>query len=85
MPDVSELPAHHAAAGEASDKNRTLAAILAFLFGWVGAHRFYAGRPASGVLQLLTFGGLTIWSMIDLVIILFGEFEDGEGRKIRDW
>jgi len=70
---------------ETSDKNRTVAALLAFLFGVFGAHRFYVGKIGTGVLQLLTFGGFGIWSLVDLLIILFGEFRDRDGDKIRDW
>lgn len=65
-----------------SDKSRALAAILAFFFGVFGAHRFYAGRIKSAIVQLLTIGGLGIWAFIDFIIILFGEFKDSSGRKI---
>jgi len=65
-----------------SDKSRALAAILAFFFGMFGAHRFYAGRIKSAIVQLLTLGGLGIWAFIDFIIILFGEFKDSSGRKI---
>jgi TM2 domain-containing membrane protein YozV len=65
-----------------SDKNRALTATLAFFFGVFGAHRFYTGKPRTGILQLLTIGGLGIWSMVDFVIILFGEFKDSDGHKI---
>ena len=54
-----------------SDKKRLLAALLCFFFGIFGAHRFYAGKIGTGFLQLLTIGGLGIWAMIDLLIILF--------------
>ena len=68
-----------------SDKNRSLALILCLLFGWVGTHRFYAGKTISAVIQLLTLGGFCIWAMVDLLIILFGEFKDIDGLKITDW
>jgi TM2 domain-containing membrane protein YozV len=70
---------------EPSDKNRLLAALLAFFFGIFGAHRFYVGKTGSAIVQLLTIGGLGIWSFIDFVIILFGEFTDEDGFKIRNW
>ena len=70
---------------EASDKSRALAAILAFFFGVFGAHRFYVGKIGTAVAQLLTIGGLGIWSFIDFLIILFGEFTDADGFKIRNW
>ena len=55
-----------------SERSRLLAAILAFFFGVFGAHRFYAGKIGTAVLQLCTLGGLGVWSFIDFIIILFG-------------
>ncbi len=68
-----------------SSRKRLLAAILSFFFGVFGAHRFYAGKTGSGLVQIFTIGGLGIWCFIDFLIILFGEFSDVEGKKIRDW
>ena len=70
---------------DVSDRSRTLTALLAFFFGVFGAHRFYVGKIGTAVAQLLTIGGFGIWSLIDFLIILFGEFTDAEGFKIRDW
>ena len=68
-----------------SDKKRLLATILCAAFGIFGAHRFYVGKIQSGILQLFTIGGLGIWYVIDFLIVLFGEFTDSEGKKIREW
>jgi TM2 domain-containing membrane protein YozV len=68
-----------------SPKKRLLAAILSFFFGVFGAHRFYAGKIVTGIIQLLTIGGLGIWCFIDFLIIMFGEFTDKDGLKIREW
>jgi TM2 domain-containing membrane protein YozV len=68
-----------------SDKNRLLAALLALVFGVFGAHRFYVGKTGTAVVQLLSAGGLGIWFFIDFIIILFGEFKDADGFKIKDW
>jgi len=65
-----------------SNKRRLIAAILALCFGVFGAHRFYAGKIGTGWAQVLTIGGLGIWCFIDFLIILFGEFTDGDGKKI---
>ncbi len=70
---------------EASDKNRLLVLLLSFFFGVFGAHRFYVGKTGTAIVQLLTIGGLGIWSFIDFLIILFGEFTDADGFKIKDW
>lgn len=36
-----------------STKSRTVAALLAFFFGEIGAHRFYVGKTGSAVVQML--------------------------------
>jgi TM2 domain-containing membrane protein YozV len=48
-------------------------------------HRFYAGKVGTGVLQLLTGGGLLIWAIIDFIVIVTGNFRDGEGERITQW
>ena len=70
----------------ASDKSRLIALVLAWFFGIFGAHRFYAGRITSGVLQLL-FGWATlfIWNLVDIIMILAGAFKDVNGKPIKDW
>ena len=69
----------------ASDKRILPAFILAFLFGFVGAHRFYVGKTGTAIIQLCTLGGLGIWALIDCVLILTGSFTDGNGNKITQW
>jgi TM2 domain-containing membrane protein YozV len=46
---------------------------------------FYVGKVGTGILQLLTFGGLGIWTLIDFIIIAVGGFRDAEGRLIPLW
>jgi uncharacterized RDD family membrane protein YckC/TM2 domain-containing membrane protein YozV len=65
-----------------SSKSYLATIILCFFMGCFGAHRFYAGKIGTGILQLLTFGGLGIWALIDLIIIACGNFTDKEGKKI---
>ncbi|WP_404339273.1 TM2 domain-containing protein [Sphingomonas sp. MMS12-HWE2-04] len=56
-----------------SDRNKYVAALLAFFFGVLGIHRFYLGRNGSGVVMLvltITVVGMLVtwlWSMIDMV------------------
>jgi TM2 domain-containing membrane protein YozV/predicted Ser/Thr protein kinase len=59
--------------------------LLAFFVGIFGAHRFYVGKIGTGVLQLLTLGGLGIWTTIDWILILCKVFTDGNGRRITEW
>jgi hypothetical protein len=59
--------------------------VLCFFLGWIGVHRFYVGKIGTGILQLFTIGGLGLWMLYDLIVIVFGTFTDGEGRKIVRW
>lgn len=68
-----------------SDKLVLPVFVLCLLVGVFGAHRFYVGKIGTGILMLLTFGGLGIWYLIDLVLILCGEFTDKQGNKVRQW
>ena len=68
-----------------SDKKRIVAFVLCFVLGPLGVHRFYVGKTYSGVAQLLTLGGLGIWALIDLIMILVGCFSDVNGREVVDW
>ena len=68
-----------------SEKLILPAFLLCFLFGVFGAHRFYVGRIGTGILQLVTLGGLGIWALVDLVMIIVGAFKDKDGEKLVDW
>ena len=35
--------------------------------------------------MILTIGGLGIWALVDLIVILCGDFKDSEGRKLMTW
>ncbi len=68
---------------ESSEKERLVALILCFFLGFLGVHRFYVGKVGSGIVQILTLGGLGIWVLIDLISIFCGAFQDKEGRFLR--
>jgi len=42
---------------------------LLWIFGFMGAHRFYYGRPVSGTIWFFTLGLLGIGWLIDLVLM----------------
>ncbi|MGM0879520.1 MAG: TM2 domain-containing protein [Bacillota bacterium] len=67
---------------ERSSKSFVAALLLCIFFGGFGIHRFYAGKIGTGILQLLTLGGLGIWALIDLILIIVSKFTDSEGRRI---
>jgi predicted nucleic acid-binding Zn ribbon protein len=74
-------------AARALDANRKLLPVflLAFLLGPFGAHRFFVGKTGTAVLQLFTLGGMGLWVLYDLVVIITGNFTDKEGHKITEW
>jgi TM2 domain-containing membrane protein YozV len=57
--------------------------LLCFFLGVFGVHRFYVGKILTGILMILTLGGLGIWSLIDFIMIAVGSFKDKEGRIIK--
>jgi TM2 domain-containing membrane protein YozV len=75
----------------ASMKKILPAFIICFLFGYLGIHRFYAGRTRSGigmlVLSISIIGLLvtSVWSFVDLILLACGEFKDGSGLLLKDW
>ena len=55
-------------------KNRILALLLAFFFGFLGLDRFYLGKIKTGILKLITLGGFGIWWCIDATLLLLDAF-----------
>lgn len=68
-----------------SEKRILPAFLLCFFLGCFGAHRFYVGKIGTGILQLITLGGLGIWALIDFIFIIIGSFTDKQGNKITQW
>ncbi len=67
-----------------SEKGFVPMILLCFFLGGLGVHRFYAGKVGTGILMLITLGGLGIWTLIDFIIIATGNFKDKEGLKIKN-
>lgn len=55
-----------------SDKNKTIAALLALFWGGIGAHKFYLGRIGWGIVYLVFFWTVipTLISFIEFIILL---------------
>ncbi len=65
--------------------NRWLTCLLLCWFvGVFGVHRFYTGHTGIGVAQLLTLGGCGIWTLVDLITIIMGNFKDAQGNVIKN-
>lgn len=68
-----------------SDRSRAIALAMVLPLGMFGAHRFYAGKVGTGILQLVTFGGLGMWWLYDVIMVAAGSFRDREGKRIVRW
>ncbi len=68
---------------EKSEKGFVPTLLLCLFLGGLGVHRFYVGKIGTGILMLLTLGGLGIWVLIDLIMIAVGSFKDKKGLPIK--
>ena len=55
------------------------------LFGFCGLHRFYVGKILTGILWFLTWGIFGIGQIIDVIMILVGQFKDRYGLPLVIW
>ena len=51
-------------------KDPTVSIILSILCGYLGVDRFYLGDIGLGIGKLLTCGGIYIWWLIDIFLIM---------------
>ncbi|CAB1080924.1 hypothetical protein D1AOALGA4SA_8592 [Olavius algarvensis Delta 1 endosymbiont] len=68
---------------EKSPKGFVPTLLLALFLGALGVHRFFVGKIGTGILQLITLGGLGIWALIDVIMIAVGSFKDKAGLPIK--
>lgn len=46
-----------------------LVLVMSIIFGALGVDRFIMGKIGTGILKLITFGGLGIWWLVDIILI----------------
>lgn len=66
-----------------SAKSKGTAAVLCFFLGFLGIHRFYAGKTGTGILWLFTGGLIGIGAVVDFIMILCGSFTDKDGAMLK--
>lgn len=67
-----------------SEKGFVPTVLLCFFLGTFGVHRFYVGKIVTGILMIVTLGGLGIWTLIDFIMIVIGNFKDSKGLLIKN-
>lgn len=86
LPDAySDEPEPQLPEPEISKRSRGVALGLCFFGGIFGLHRFYVDKPKTAIAMMLTFGGMGIWYLYDLVLIAAGEFRDSQELPVRSW
>jgi hypothetical protein len=65
-----------------SPKSGVTTFVLCLFLGMFGAHRFYVGKIGTGILMLLTAGGLGFWMLYDVFSIVCKNFTDSQGRLV---
>jgi TM2 domain-containing membrane protein YozV len=65
-----------------------LVLVMSAIFGQLGVDRFIMGKIGTGILKLITFGGIGIWWLVDLILIATKHkysnivWVDSSGRRI---
>ena len=67
---------------EQEGKSWLVALLLSIFLGKLGIDRFYLGRIGTGILKLITLGGIGIWWLIDLILIATNSLKDSKGRPL---
>ncbi|WP_436358655.1 TM2 domain-containing protein [Mycoplasma sp. 480] len=64
-----------------SEKNWAITLLISLFLGLVGIDRLYIGK--FNWAKTITAGGLGVWYIADLILIMFGLMKDKEGKQIK--
>ncbi|MET3165431.1 UNVERIFIED_ORG: hypothetical protein ABIB19_003865 [Arthrobacter sp. UYEF10] len=68
-----------------SNKSFLVTWLLSLLLGVFGVDRFYLGKVGTGIVKLITFGGLGIWALVDLILVLANKTRDKQGLPLEGY
>ncbi len=68
-------------------QSKTAMILVSFFVGNLGIHRYMMGYSnlmgySNWWLQLLTFGGCGIWTLVDFIRIITGDMKMADGREL---
>jgi|WetSurMetagenome_2_1015567.scaffolds.fasta_scaffold949156_2 TM2 domain-containing membrane protein YozV len=67
---------------QAPQQGKSFVVVLILAILLPGIDRMYAGHIGLGILKFITCGGVWIWWIIDIVLILTGKYMDGNGNPL---
>ncbi|MCC3299652.1 TM2 domain-containing protein [Arthrobacter caoxuetaonis] len=70
---------------QAPQKSFLVTWLLSLLLGVLGVDRFYLGKVGTGIAKLLTVGGLGVWWLVDLIIVISGKQTDKFRRPLEGY